>query len=68
MTTWCGIREMSLTATGSDQDREPLDAGRMVIGLAGVAFFEGVSGEVLVSPNDACGFALTFTLLDNHIS
>ncbi len=34
----------------------------------GVAFSANASGELLVSPDDACGFALTFTTLDKDIS
>jgi catechol 2,3-dioxygenase-like lactoylglutathione lyase family enzyme len=34
----------------------------------GVSFSKSASGELLVSPHDACGFALTFTTMDKHIS
>ena len=32
----------------------------------GVPFHKTEAGELLVSPDEACGFALTFTILDTH--
>ncbi len=34
----------------------------------GILFFKNEAGELLISPDDACGFALTFTTSDKHFS